>query len=266
MAAGVTPVTAELDELPEHFNLRDLGGLPVAGGGQIRPGRLFRGASLHRLAGEDRARVERLGLRLAIDLRTGEEVSSGMFAGDSTATRHMPIFEVAPVFDQPVEDIGATLAETYMWMLEEGRESIAAIMALLSDPASYPAIVYCAAGKDRTGIVCALLLRLLGVEPETIVADYEKSDGPAAALRRWRAQTAPERRDPAPTGIYRAPGAAMRGFLRRMDEAYGSVEGYLRTIGVSASALRAELESRLVDHRATSSAPMGAGNSSSSTP
>jgi protein tyrosine/serine phosphatase len=246
MTEESAPAAFDPGALPEHFNLRDLGGLPVAGGGRTRFGRLFRGASLHRLEGEDLALVDRLGFRLAIDLRTGSEVARGVFAAGAAATRHLPIFEVGPVFEEPIEDIGATLAETYAWMLEEGRGSIAAILELLAQPDSYPAVVYCAAGKDRTGTVCALVLRLVGVEPETIVADYERSDRPAAALRRHRAELAPGREDPVPAGIYRAPGEAMRAFLRRLDDDYGSAEGYLEAIGSGVAEIKAGLVAQLV--------------------
>jgi protein-tyrosine phosphatase len=232
---------------PERFNLRDLGGIPVEGGGAVRSGRLFRGGSLHRLEGPGAAWVGGLGLRLAIDLRTRAETAKGMYAGPATITRHLPIFEIAPPWDGPIEDPAQTLAEAYMWMLQEGVRSIAEIARLLADPESYPAVVYCAAGKDRTGITCALILRLVGVEPDPIVTDYALSEAPTEALRKWWADLNPDHRDPAPAEIYLAPAEAMRAFLVDLDHTYGSAVGYLDEIGLDGEATAKALAANLVE-------------------
>lgn len=232
--------------LHARFNLRDLGGLPVADGGRVRDGRLFRGAGLHRLEPDDLLRLEPLGLRTAIDLRSGEEAAAGTFAGPGADVRHLPIFEDNPVFDDVIEDAAVTLADVYMWMLGQGGASIAAVFELLAEPGSYPAVVYCAAGKDRTGIVCALVLDLIGVGREAIAADYARSEAAVAEMRRWAAARAPERRNLVPAEIYTAPAAAMRRFLESVEAAYGSVDGYLEEIGVAVAPTRAALREGLV--------------------
>lgn len=236
--------------LPERFNLRDLGGMPVSGGGQIRAGRLFRGASLHRLESEHRSVVTPLGLRLAIDLRTAEEVSHGKFA-EAESVLHLPLFEVSPVFAEPVEDPTAALCGAYLEMLDQGRRSIRTIFELLADPASYPAVLYCAAGKDRTGVVCALILRQVGVAADAVVEDYVLSDGPADALRRWRSTLMPDRRDPVPAAIYRAPAAAIERFLAALDDAYGSVDAYLEAIDVPVAEIVPTLRENLVEKKSS---------------
>ena len=132
-------------------------------------------------------------------------------------------------------------------MLDEGGAAISGILRMLEDPARYPAVVYCAAGKDRTGVICAIVLHLLGVDREEIVADYALSDAPAQALREWRASLAPELRDPVPAAVYRAPAAAMRLFFVMVEDRFGSIEAYLETIDVPVETTRRALRANLVE-------------------
>lgn len=238
-----------LASLPARFNLRDLGGTPTADGRIVAPGRFLRGASMHRLEPDHLESVAPLGIRTAIDLRSSEEVGRGAFTGSAAPVRHLPIFEDGPSFSEPVEDIARTLADAYLWMLSEGAASIRTALALLGDPRSLPAVVYCAAGKDRTGVVVAIVLRLLGVERETIAADYALSDEPAAALRAWHLDNGTSPDQLAAAGIFRAPTAAMDLFLDSIDAEFGSLDGYLERIDVDVAATRANLADALLAQR-----------------
>lgn len=238
---------AAISSLPARFNLRDLGGLPIEGGHVVRKGRILRGAGLHRVGAEHLPQFGHLGLRLAIDLRTPTEASRGVFAADGVKVVGLPLFEVAPTFEEDLADPAGTLAETYLWMLEQGRDSIAGIFALLAEPDNYPAVIYCAAGKDRTGVVCALMMRLIGVEADAVVADYELSDAPVRALRQWHQKQDPAGRDPNPAELYAAPGEAMRHFLEGVDGIYGSVDGYLADIGVPVAETRISIRTELAE-------------------
>jgi protein-tyrosine phosphatase len=230
----------------QRFNLRDLGGLPVAGGGRVREGRLFRGAGLHRLEPEDLERLGPLGLRTAIDLRTPAEFAAGSYPEGAAAVHGMPIFERGPEFPAEVDDPAATLTETYLWMLDQGRETIPRILKLLADPETYPAVVFCAAGKDRTGIVCALVLDQLGVARDAIAADYALSDAPAEALRRRVAEVRGAEHDLVPAGIYRAPERAMVDFFAAVDARFGGPDAYLEGIGVAVGEVREGLRRALL--------------------
>lgn len=238
-----------LDSLPIRFNLRDLGGTPTADGRIVAPGRLYRGASMHRLEGEDLEAVAPLGIRTAIDLRSSEEVAGGTFAGGAAPVRHLPIFEVGPTFSEPLGDIARTLADAYLWMLSEGAGSIRVALELLGEPRELPAVVYCAAGKDRTGVVVAIVLRLLGVEREVVAADYALSDAPAAALRAWHLDNGTSADQLAAAGIFRAPSEAMDLFLDSLDAEFGSLDAYLEGIGVDAGAARERLADALLAER-----------------
>jgi protein-tyrosine phosphatase len=233
--------------LPAHHNLRDLGGPRGAEGGAVRRGLLFRGASLHRLGPEQIEQLAPLGLRTAIDLRTSEQSAAGTYPGPDTRAHGLPIFERGPEFPERIEDPAATLTETYLWMLEQGRATIPRIFALLADPESYPAVVFCAAGKDRTGIVCALVLDQLGVGRAEIAADYALSDAPAEALRLRVAEVRGEEPDPVPAGIYRAPARAITDFFDALDQRFGSPAGYLEEIGVPLAEVRRSLRATLLE-------------------
>jgi protein-tyrosine phosphatase len=131
-------------------------------------------------------------------------------------------------------------------MLGQGPEAIRSAIDLLGEPGTAPAVVYCAAGKDRTGVVCAIVLSLIGVDRATIAADYALSDAPAAALREWHLDngTPPDRL--AAAGVFRAPREAMELFLATVDERFGSLDGYLAGIGVNVETARGRLAATLL--------------------
>jgi protein-tyrosine phosphatase len=235
-----------LASLPSRFNLRDLGGTPTADGRIVAPGRLYRGASMHRLEADQLEALAPLGIRTAIDLRSSEEVDRGTFTGGAAPLRHLPIFEVGPTFSEPIEDIARTLADVYLWMLSEGAASIRTAVDLLGEPRDLPALVYCAAGKDRTGVVVAVVLHLLGVDRDVIAADYALSDEPAAALRAWHLENGTSADQLAAAGVFRAPAAAMNLFLESVDAEFGSLDGYLESIGVDMASTRERLTDALL--------------------
>jgi protein-tyrosine phosphatase len=231
-------------DLNDTYNLRDLGGYVTRDGRRVRWRRLFRGAGLHRLSGEDVARVRALGLRTAIDLRTAQElVDRGAFpVADVPATaHHLPmiprLWDHRPLLDG--ESPEAYLLARYREMFDEGRPAIVGSLELLSRPASYPAAFYCAAGKDRTGVLAALILGALGVDDEQIVADYHLSKERVeriVARARARAQADPDLVSPMvaqPAALMAAPPEAMRLLLAWVAEEHGSVAGSLRRLGVT---------------------------------
>ncbi|MBK5218213.1 MAG: tyrosine-protein phosphatase [Thermoleophilia bacterium] len=223
-------------DLPARFNFRDLGGFEAERAARLAWGRLYRGASLHHLDPDELERFEALGMRTVVDLRTPSEfgdVSAPPLP--ALAARSLPMFRRLPDFPKEPGDPSALMSDLYMSMLESGAATIAAVLELLAAEDSYPLAFYCAAGKDRTGVMSAIVFELLGVPREQIVRDYALSDAPVESLRSWIAENDPERHDPVPAGIYRAPAATMRSFLGRLDERYGSVRGYLHEIGVPGS-------------------------------
>ena len=233
------------------FNVRDLGGLPTEDGRSIRPGLLYRGDGVHRLAGADLEKARTLGLRTVIDLRTiGEIERGGRFPIDDHPVdwHNLPILERMWSEDDLVATTGAVafLCERYVDMLRSGGVAIARIVDLTAD--GTPLLFHCAAGKDRTGVVAAVLLGLAGVSPEEIAADYHATAGAMAAFVDWLTVTYPEAIDSMtsqPPEYLEAPLEAMTMFLERVDQQYGSIEGYVDTLGVDAATID-RLRSHLV--------------------
>lgn len=237
-------------DLVDIYNLRDLGGYPTVDGRTVAWRRLFRGAGLQRLAGDDLEVVRALGIATAIDLRTdGEVQATGTypFAPLAATFHHLPMID--EIWDLAEAD-GAEphdyLLARYRDMLQEGAPAIAEVMDILARPGALPAVFYCAAGKDRTGVLAALVLGAVGVEPEAIVADYHLSK---ERVERIRARALAARGEATamvaqPPAFMQAPAAAMELLLAWIGEAHGSTPDYLRTIGVAeatVAALRSQL-------------------------
>jgi protein-tyrosine phosphatase len=234
------------EQLPTYFNLRDLGGMTTGEGRTVRDGMLFRGASLHRLEPQHHELIAELEIATAIDLRTGEEVGHGTYSSVGATVHHLPMFAATPTFEEPIEDPATALVDAYLWMLGQAGPAIGAALELLADPESYPAVVYCAAGKDRTGVLIAIVLELLGVGRDQIAGDYARSDAPAQALREWRAALDPSRRDPVPAGIYRAPADALPRFFAALERRHGSLDAYLTDAAVPVEPTRTALRANLL--------------------
>lgn len=155
-------------------NLRDIGGYETADGRNTRWRTLFRSDSMHRL---DEAAQEELlsqGLRSVIDLRHEGETTQtpNVFVNsDRVAYHNMPLLSSRPDRD-PLEPRVFDLEVSYRHMLDSRGAELAGILTTLAAPEALPAVIHCTAGKDRTGIVIALLLALAGVPKETIAQDY----------------------------------------------------------------------------------------------
>jgi protein-tyrosine phosphatase len=236
------------------FNVRDLGGYEAADGRHTRWRMLYRADGLNRADGDDLERLAALGLRTVVDLRTpNERIERGSFPVGA-----MPVqYHHFPVLQQTWEgqEIDATvdgaefLTARYREMLVEGADAIAGAIGVLADDRVYPAVFHCAAGKDRTGVLAALVLGLVGVSDETIAADYGLSRVGMASMVDWIRINRPEVADAMvdqPGVLLEAPPRAMRALLDQIRVEHGSIEGYARSIGLSGDTLDA-LRATLLD-------------------
>jgi protein-tyrosine phosphatase len=219
--------------LPGLENLRDVGGYPVAGGGTVRWRTLLRSGAPRRLDDPGRAALAALGLRTVVDLRTAEEVSVAPSALEGTGARicHVPLFDAAAVGGLPPE-----LAAVYRYMIDECGGAIAEAVGLLCRGGALPGLVHCTAGKDRTGLVVALVLGVAGVPDEIIAADYALSDasaspGAAGAIGRIRAASGVGRW--LDLGALGAQPQIIHDALARVRARAGSVAGYLLGNGLT---------------------------------
>ncbi|GAA4676422.1 tyrosine-protein phosphatase [Phytohabitans rumicis] len=224
------------------FNFRDVGGYAGHEGRKVRWRRLFRSDSLHRLNGADDEVFAALGVRTVIDLRRPHEVSRDgrVPAYDGLGYRH--IHPEHQDWDEvPYEErlgVARYLANRYADLAEQGRAGIASAVGVIADAESAPVVVHCVAGKDRTGVVCALTLSVLGVSDADIAADYALSTAASERFTAWlRAQDRLKREVPQP--YFSSPAEAMLLFLAELRERHGSAEGYLLAAGLPKNQIEA---------------------------
>ena len=245
-------IDTHVDEMANHprrlialeavHNFRDLGGYPAAGGRTTKWRTLFRSDGLYRLRGaNDMSRVMQLGLKSVIDLRTErEQREQGIFPIDDIEVNfhHLSIVDVTwsdtetPEFDDEVE----FLVWGYRDMLEIGSSRFADAMHVLAQTESLPAVFHCAAGKDRTGVLAALLLSSLGVEDAHICADYGLTQDAMQRTIAWSKVHRPElaeRYASIPKAYLAADPRAMQIILAELAQQHGSVRNYVREIGVA---------------------------------
>lgn len=253
MLTAVTAATLQEGQrhlpLDGTYNVRDVGGYPTRDGRLTRWRTLLRADSLHRLSPRAQADLLAYGVRTIVDLRRPGElmVAPNVFVG-VTAVRylHLPLIGEDPVA-RSAERL-ATLPETYRWILDNRQATIRDALLLIAEDDGLPALFHCTAGKDRTGLMVALLLSLVDVADGTIAKDYALT---STYLGDAYFEEARERAERAgiPWDHYRehlvCPAEFMLETLEYLRDRYGSAEQYLLGAGVPAEAL-ASLRQRLV--------------------
>ncbi len=222
-------------------NVRDLGGYRTQSGEYTRWGRFLRAATMHRLSAEDQSALVEYGLRSAVDLRRTSETESApnVFAQSAAvAYHHLNMIGDADLDTGPEPDDPARrIAQGYCGWLDLRQDMIREILDVLS-AGPHAVLFHCAAGKDRTGVVAALLLGLAGVPEQTIIADYSLTA---------RFSIDSYRQDPAADPAIRTwedyqrqicPPETMRLVLDHLEQRYGGVEPYMRQIGLSEESIR----------------------------
>lgn len=210
-------------------NLRDVGGYPAAGGRRTRWRTLLRSDELTVLPAHAQAELEAIGIRQVIDLRWPDELerAPNVFHGSPTIRyRHLPLLA-----DDPTPHVG--LAGMYLHLFDVRSPQLAQVVRMLADDDGLPAIVGCAAGKDRTGVAIALLLDLVGVPASVIVQDYAMSAGYFASP--VTVMDADDWRHP-PLEVD-SPPEFMAAALEHLDRRHGGPRALLRREGLTDSDL-----------------------------
>jgi protein-tyrosine phosphatase len=229
-------------ELAGLFNLRDLGGYPTAQG--TLPWRmLLRSDALHQLDAEGTAALADLGLRTVVDLRTHVEVEIAPSPLDQLNARHAHV----SILGSDLEGLPPELDAVYAYVVTECGTAIADAIRPLCAERAFPALVHCTAGKDRTGIVIAMVLAVLGVPDQVIAADYALSASyldrrTTAAIGQLRVSTGLG--EDLHEGLILSPPQLIMNVLRTARDTHGSAGGYLVAHGLSEAdldALRATL-------------------------
>lgn len=252
-----------IDETPEYTtrtlpfegidNVRDVGGLPLAGGGTTRSGVLLRSGSLHHATPDDVTRlVDGFGLTLVLDLRTPREIDrDGPTPVSAAGVETVPLTFIGESRDHLPEtgDDTDPLLRNYLGYLGDHPANVAEAVRRLAAQDAGPALVHCAAGKDRTGVLVALVLDAVGVHREAVVADYALSaERVETMFRRWT--TAEGRPMPEDLTPHLPRGEVMAAVLDHLDGAHGrdgagGAAGWLQANGLDGAAL-ARLRERLV--------------------
>lgn len=226
-------------ELEGCHNLRDIGGYATTDGRQTRWKTVFRADGLHRLPPFSQEKFLEFSIRTIIDLRRPSElaVSPNVFATSTTLT----YLNISINPDEKLAHAVPSLVDLYKNMLDTSQPQFRVLFDTLLLPDSLPLLVHCTAGKDRTGMVIALLLALANVPAATIAADYAISTEylrPIFGHLREQIEQA-------------SPGADMSGFdkllvsepemmletLAYLENKYGGARQYLSDLGFSEAQL-----------------------------
>ncbi|MEL6404946.1 MAG: tyrosine-protein phosphatase [Chloroflexota bacterium] len=240
-------------------NFRDIGGYETRDGKRVRWHQVFRASALDRVSAEDAQTLEAMNIQLVCDVRTTEE----HLAHPDNLPDSMTVISTPPSSDDNVwmqlirllfvpgflENILSDLYKRVM--IDDNPQVFKEIFERLADPANLPTVIHCAAGKDRTGIVTALLLSVLGVPDETIIADYTLSNHEYAHFKESTRKSLAQLRIVGLTEadfdyLLIADGELMRETLAYVRQTYGSVENYLVTYtGITSETIEAIRENLL---------------------
>lgn len=185
------------------------------------------------------------GVRRVIDLRFPEELTEDMPRDAPVEVVHISLLgtEHSPDWQNEFDDVmdrSATVEEYLVWayteFLSRYRDRFALVFEAIANAPGGPVVVHCRGGKDRTGLIAALALRLAGESVDEAAADYARSEENLAGRHVAWVEAAP---DPAERRrremLLPTPARAMRSVLEELDRRYGSVEAYLRGGGLSAA-------------------------------
>jgi protein-tyrosine phosphatase len=224
------------------LNVRDLGGHPTEDGGTTRFGAIVRADSIRQLSDEGWTALVEYGIRTIVDLRLHEEL-------EADPPRELPVDVVhVSLFGTPdrsywreIDAIGAAAAnevaatrDVYLRLIEDNREQAATAIRAVAGAPDGGVLIHCQAGKDRTGLVTALLLRLAGVGHAEIGVDYSLSaESLASVLDDWVAEADEEAERERRRRQSATPADSMRNVLQELERRYGGVAEFLRAGGAT---------------------------------
>jgi len=231
------------------LNVRELGGLPTAGGGETRTGSIVRADSVHQLSQDGWQALVDHGIRTVIDLRGDHEREDDPPAELPVDVVHVPFMEASEAeWEEITEEIEAASAaapdvatstrDVYLIFLERFKDNVAAGVKAVADAPDGGIVIHCVGGKDRTGLLAAFLLHLAGVDDDAIAADYALSEERLLPRHEaWFAAAESEEELERLKRIAQTPAASMTGVFAELERRHGGIEGYLREAGVTGDEL-----------------------------
>ena len=266
-AVSAVPVQDRVIDLQGTSNTRDIGGYQTGDLRTVRSGQIIRSENLSRLTADDFRKLEDLGLKTVIDLRTNKKHKKEptVWQGENPPQfYHFPVGDVKNDWFQAQrklmkmnrfsEEQSLELQKDgYRMILEEGTASYQQLMEVVLDESNWPVLIHCNAGKDRAGVAVTLILEAIGVDRETIMQEYlltnevGRSAAKAELLARESRKNNKNRRGPSASAWYPIVGVhpeMLETFYAGVDEQYGSMDAFLNELGVDQEA-RSELISSL---------------------
>ena len=227
------------------LNVRDLGGHRTADGGETRYGAIVRADSVRQLTDAGWQAAVDYGIRTVVDLRGDHELEADPPAELPVEVLHVPFMEQNEAAFEEVEavaraageaagdDVARRTRDVYLVFLEHFEQNVAAGLRAVAHAPEGGVVVHCVGGKDRTGLLTALLLHLAGVDAQQIGADYGLSEERLRPRHDvWIAEAETEAERERLRRVLQSPATSMVGVLQELEKRYGSVEGYLRSAGV----------------------------------
>lgn len=238
------------------LNFRDLGGLPTRNGRRVRNGRLFRSDTLQELTARDAEFLHRdLGITFVVDLRGPEESATegrGPLGQCPLCHINIPLVDSSFLLEQDdpkprAPSAGGPLMQQYFQNLES-QNFVIAVDLVAHVVAVGPTVLHCATGKDRTGMVAALVLGLLDVTDDAVVSDYmATAPNMAGIIDRFRQM--PRYKpyvDLNDLSIFDCDKETIRGLLREIRRRFGSSEEWAIGRGIREDTI-AQLRATLLE-------------------
>ena len=235
---------ARAAEFEGLYNFRDLGGLKTEDGAEIKKGRVFRSDAFATLTDADaRVLLTDINVERLIDLRAVREVeaeTATLLEVGGVEVRRRPI-DNGPGTAIESAPAGERLAFRYLEYLEYASSSITGAIRDLAEPDQKVTIIHCRAGKDRTGVVVATVLSLVGATPDEIARDYALTSigMPKIMARLLESDVYRANVSSLPEEMYSAEEVTMRQFLTIVADRHGSLTEWSLENGVSVDELAA---------------------------
>lgn len=230
------------------LNFRDLGGYQTEDGYQVCWRRIYRSGELHKITTDGLARLrDEIGMTTVLNLRSPEELETGEIdlLRQAGIQYHVSVPFIGDSYDRNAEkELFANsthMGPIYLYIIgQEGfGNRLAKALDLVAEPANHPLVFHCAVGKDRTGILAAVVLGILGVSDEDIIEDYTLT---AHYMEKYLERL---NRDPGtadilekfPDYVWEASPESMSWFLNTLKRTYGTMKNYAKSSGVTASCI-----------------------------
>lgn len=214
-------------------NVRDLGGYPAEDGKTTKYRVFLRGDSLHGLTKGDEKYLDGYGVSLVIDVRGREEafLHPDHIDKKRTAHVHVPLLDhiqSEAMLGKMPDDMG----DMYIGLVEKSKDGLKEIFTRMADERGVT-LYHCTAGKDRTGIITMLVLKLAGVADDVVLADYAVSETYMKETFDRQRKMVEAAGVKVPDYVFRSKPEYMQKLMDHIAGKYGSAKDYLKNIGLS---------------------------------